>query len=53
MAVGRDAVQALRWDSWVVRLVRFGSSKGGVEVRTVIVGFGNIGGVNFKVFAVD
>jgi hypothetical protein len=42
-----------RRNSWVVRLVRCGSSKGGVEVRTVIVGIGNIGGINFKIFAVD
>jgi hypothetical protein len=53
MALGRDAVHALRWDYWVVRLVRCGSSRGGVEVRTAIVGIGNIGGINFKVFAVD
>jgi hypothetical protein len=53
MAVSRDAVQALRWDSWVVCLVRCGSSKGGVEVRAVIVGISNIGGINFKVSAVD
>jgi len=33
--------------------MRCGSGKGGVEVRTVIVRIGNIGGINFKVFAVD
>jgi hypothetical protein len=37
----------------VVRLVSCGSRKGGVEVRTAIVGIGNIGGSNVKVFAVD